>query len=79
MKIYSIALCDIAKGKPIAIVESNQQWRRVLEDIPKYKLVSTTYMSYFEGNDKLVVYTNNDWSLYLLLSQHDSIAEHFQN
>ena len=54
MKIQSVAVCERGEKKPI--IESNKQWLRIIEDIPKYKLLQGQVQSYEDDGSILKIF-----------------------
>ncbi len=54
MKIQSVAVCERGEKKPI--IESNKQWLRIIEDIPKYKLQQGQVQSYEDDGSILKIF-----------------------
>ena len=70
MNIISLAICKVDQAhKPIC--ESNKDWFRVFDDVPKYKLKSDEVsFDHFEGSYKLTILNKDRHQMYVLMDRN---------
>ena len=73
MKIQSVAVCERGEKKPI--IESNKQWLRIIEDIPKYKIQTGQVQSYDDDGNILKVF-QGDLDFYLVIKDTCIVQDH---